>query len=147
MIRRYQDSDWEEACRVVDLSKPYELQTAAVAASFVPLASDTARIEGFKKSAVYVWEEAGHLRGLVGHQGRFIGWLFVEPAAFRRGIAQALLSHGLGRIAGDPWLWAMKENHPALALYQKNGFTILEERLTENGGLPCTAVRLGKKQP
>ncbi len=147
MIRRYQDSDWEEACRVIDLSKPYELQAAGVAASFVPLASDARRIADFQKSEVYVWEEAGRLRGLVGHQGCFIGWLFVEPAAFRRGIAQALLGHVLARIAGDPWLWAMKENRPALALYQKNGFIILEERPTENAGLPCTAVRLGKKQP
>jgi hypothetical protein len=51
------------------------------------------------------------------------------------------------RIRGDPWHWARKEGGPAPALYQNNGFTMLDERRTEIAGRPGAAVRLGRRPP
>jgi hypothetical protein len=43
MIREYEKTDWPEVCRVFGLSKPHELVTGGIAASFVPLAKDESR--------------------------------------------------------------------------------------------------------
>lgn len=145
MIRDYQASDWPEICRVFDLSKPYELASGGVADSFVPLAEDASRQADFAKSWIYVWEEDGAILGFVGHKGAYIGWMFVAPAAFRRGIGRALLRHALDRIDGDPFLWSMKGNHVAISLYESEGFAIIEERQTENNGSTCTAVKMARQ--
>ena len=145
MIREYQKLDWSEVCRVFDLSKPCELATAGVGESFVSLRDDGKRIADFARSAVFVWEESGKLRGFAGYDGSYIGWLFVDPTAFRKGIARALLRHVLSRMEGEPWLWAMKNNRPAISLYASEGFKIVEEQETRNEGMPCTAVKLQRR--
>lgn len=130
-----------------DLAKPDELATGGVAESFVPLAEDEGRHADFAKSWVYVWDEGGRILGFVGHKGAYIGWMFVDPAAFRRGIGRALLRHVLERIDGEPFLWSMKDNQAALGLYAIEGSVITEQRQTENHGLPCTAVKLIRQIP
>ncbi len=146
MIREYKIADWPEVCRVFDRSKPYELAAGGVAESFVPLAEDTARMDQFSKSTVLVWEEGKEIRGFAGFTGSYIGWLFVEPDAFRKGIGRALLRQVVGRIDGEPWLWSMNDNRAAIGLYRSEGFEITEERATQNGGMPCIAVKLMLKQ-
>jgi ribosomal protein S18 acetylase RimI-like enzyme len=146
MIREYRASDWNEVCRVFDLAKPRELATAGVEASFVPLADDVNRHASFRKSTLLVWHDAGKVDGFAGYDGSYIGWLFVDPAMFRRGIARALLRAILERIEGEPWLWSMKHNAAAIALYRSEGFAIVEERETQNGGLPCSAVKLSRRR-
>jgi ribosomal protein S18 acetylase RimI-like enzyme len=145
MIREYQEPDWSEVCRVFDLSKPYELATAGLGESFVPLRDDSKRIAAFAKSAVFVWVENGKLRGFVGYDGSYISWFFVDPTAFRKGIARALLRHMLSRMEEEPWLWAMKNNRAAVSLYESEGFKIVEERQTQNEGMPCMAVKLQRR--
>lgn len=142
MIRAYHPSDWNEVCRIFDSSKPLELASAGIEASFVPLADDAARIASFHRSTVLVWSNESTLRGFVGHEGNYIGWLFVDPIAFRRGIASALLRSVLPRIEGDAWLWVAKGNHAAIALYRSEGFEPVEVRDLWNKGLPCMAVKL-----
>jgi len=142
MIREYRQSDWSEVCRVFDRSKPCELATGGISASFRPLAEDTPRITEFAASTVFVWEEDGRVSGFAGYQGNYLGWLFVDPAAFRRGIARALLRHVVPRMGAAPWLWAMKQNRAAISLYESEGFEVVEERSTHSGGLLCTVVKL-----
>jgi ribosomal protein S18 acetylase RimI-like enzyme len=146
MIREYQETDWKEVCRVFDLSKPHELASGGIEASFVPLAKDEARMAQFSKSTVFVWEENQALRGFAGFDGVFIGWLFVDPSAFRKRIGRDLLQHLIAQIEGDPWLWALKTNHAALGLYQSEGFEIVDERPSQNGGMPCFAVKLTRRR-
>ena len=142
MIREYRQSDWSEVCRVFDRAKPHELATGGISASMVPLAEDVQRTTEFAASTVFVWEEDGKIRGFAGHQGNYLGWLFVDPAAFRRGIARALLRHVVPRMGAAPWLWAMKGNRAAIALYASEGFEVVEERSTHHGGRLCTVVKL-----
>ena len=149
MIRAYQQSHRSEVCRVFDCSKPYELASGGVIESFVPLATDEKRMTDFSNSTIFVWDEAGTLRGFIGNSGSFIGWLFVDRSAFRKGIGRALLRYLLASTPGEPWLWAMKNNQAAISLYRSEGFDIVEERSSHNGGLPCKAVKLcySRKKP
>ena len=145
MIREYRATDWTEVCRVFDLSKPHELASGGIEASFVPLAKDEARMAQFSKGTVFVWEENQALRGFAGFDGAYIGWLFVDPSAFRKRIGRDLLQHLIAQIEGDPWLWALKTNHAAIGLYESEGFEIVDERLSQNGGMPCFAVKLTRR--
>ncbi|MBK8856745.1 MAG: GNAT family N-acetyltransferase [Opitutaceae bacterium] len=97
MIREYEETDWKEVCRVFDMSKPYELASGGIEASFVPLAKDKARMAQFSKSTVFVWEENQAL-GFAGFEGAYIGWLFVDPSAFRKGIGRDLLQYLVAQI-------------------------------------------------
>ena len=106
MIREFRESDWEAVCDIFDRSKAIELKSGNIGASFVRLAEDTERTADFLKSRVYVFEDAGRLLGFAGHEGDYIGWLFVDPAAFRQGVGRALLRHCLARISGE---WACLE--------------------------------------
>lgn len=146
MIRHYEASDWSEVCRVFDLAKPLELATAGVEGAFVPLAKHEASLQLFARSKVYVWAEGSAVRGFAGHTGAYIGWLFVEPNACRKGIGRALLRRVTARIDGQPWLWVMKSNHGALALYRSEGFEIVEEQQRGNDGRPYAAVKLARKR-
>lgn len=144
MIRPYIASDWPDVCRVYDASKPIELRCGGVEASFVPLRDDHLRIDEFATSSIRVWEEDQDLFGFVGYRKDFIGWLFVHPDAFRRGIGRALLSSAVAQIEGDPYLWTMRENESAIRLYASVGFQIVEHRKTQNRGMPCHAVKMKK---
>lgn len=146
MIRPYVASDWPEVCRVYDAAKPLELWSGGVAASFIPLRDDQPRIDEFATSTVRVWDEGRSLLGFVGYLEDFIGWLFVHPDAFRKGIGRALLSAALREIDGDPYLWTMRENQPAIRLYASVGFQIAEHRQTQNRGMPCNAVKMKRTQ-
>lgn len=142
MIRPYQDSDWPMVCAVYDQSKPRELASAGVEASFTPLADDPPRIADFHHSDVHVFEENGRILGFAGRRGDYISWLYVAPNHFRRGIGRALLRELMSRIAGQPWLWSMKGNYAAISLYESEGFRIVEERTTQNRGMSAPAVKL-----
>jgi ribosomal protein S18 acetylase RimI-like enzyme len=146
VIRDYEISDWKEVCRVFNAAKPLELATAQVESSFVPLEKDEPRLAAFSRSTVIVWHDRAQVVGFAGYEGAYIGWLFVDPPFFRRGIARALLRAISARIGGKAWLWCMKSNAPALALYYSEGFEIVDQRETQNRWLPCTAVKLSRKE-
>jgi len=147
MMRDYQSADWDGVSRVFDAAKPLELAAGGVESSFVPLARDQPRLAAFARSTVIIRCDYEEVVGFVGYENSYVGWLFVDPRYFRRGIARALLREALLRMDGEPWLWCMKSNAAALALYRSEGFEIVDERETQNGGLPCTAVKLLRKKP
>ena len=145
MIRSYVAHDWSEICRVYDASKPIELSAGGVAESFRPLVEDPDRMKDFAASTVLVWEEKEAIRGFIGFRDGFIGWLFVDPSAFRRGIARNLLSRAMGMLVGEVSLWTMEGNQPAIRLYESLGFRIAERRDSANRGFPCVALKMKKK--
>jgi ribosomal protein S18 acetylase RimI-like enzyme len=71
--------------------------------------------------------------------------LVVDPAAFRRGIASALLD-ALEQREADATHWTVgtgKGNAPALALYSRRGYAPVEERIVPGG---VTWVRLERQR-
>jgi ribosomal protein S18 acetylase RimI-like enzyme len=149
MIRQYADNDWAAICCIYDAAKPIELSCAGIEESFVPLALDHKAITRFKEHKIFVFEsmENGTILGFAGHRGAFISWLFVAPQHSREGVGTQLIRYLLDQIKQPAWLWALKENVPALDLYQKEHFKITDQRPTNNLGLPCTAVKLEYMPP
>jgi GNAT superfamily N-acetyltransferase len=141
-IRAYRPDDWDAVCAIYDRAKPDELRWAGIEASFIPLRVDPGRVEGFNRHTIFVAERDGCIVGFGGHQGDYIGWLYVDPAHYRTGIGRALLRHLIGRIRGTPWLWSIKGNRAAWALYRRAGFTLTEEQRTENAGRGCMVQKL-----
>lgn len=139
-IRPYQESDWPEICRVYDAAKPLELRVDGIQPVFPPLAEDKMWADNFRHNEVFVATDGEGLTGFAGFTGPYIGWMFVDPAHFRRGIGRALLRRVLAEMDGDAWLWSLKGNDRAAALYQSEGFEALDERPALHGGVPCTAV-------
>lgn len=140
MIRPYQESDWPEICRIYDASKPLELVVEGLQPAFVPLAQDEMWAANFRNNTMFVATEGDRLTGFAGYTGIYIGWMFVDPACFRRGYGRALLRRVLADMDGEAWLWSLKGNERAASLYQSEGFEPLDERPAQHGGLPCTAV-------
>lgn len=140
MIRPYEESDWPEICRVYDAAKPLELIMDGVQPSFPPLAADKMWVDNFRSNHVFVATDGDRLTGFAGYTGPYIGWMFVDPACFRRGIGRALLRRLLEEIDGDAWLWSLKGNDRAAALYRNEGFEPIDERPAKHGDRSCTAV-------
>ncbi|MFC5187250.1 GNAT family N-acetyltransferase [Actinomadura harenae] len=69
-----------------------------------------------------------------------IGRLVVHPSAHRRGLASALLDTlDAEAPAARTLVSTGAANHPALALYKRRGFEVVEERTVE-GGLRITGL-------
>jgi ribosomal protein S18 acetylase RimI-like enzyme len=126
-IRPYTDADWEAVRAIYDLSKPDELDAAIDRRSIPPLASDPAMLALFGESVLFVAEDAGRVAGFGGYKGSYVAWLFVHPAARRRGVARALLVEMLGRLDGPVTLNVAAGNHAALRLYESLGFEVARE--------------------
>lgn len=144
-IRPYVASDWPAICRIYDAAKPVELEAGGVAASFWPLDDDPDRKKDFELSTVQVAEADDGLVGFVGVRGAYIGWLFVDPRWFRRGVGRTLLACALDAIRGEAWLWVFEGNAAAIALYTRAGFAITERRASQNRGFPSRGVKMCRR--
>lgn len=77
-----------------------------------------------------------------------IGALYVDPDHWREGVGGAMLSAGLGELAGGGWqdviLWVLPENERALTFYESFGFFVEQgiEKLEERSGRPVIRLRL-----
>jgi ribosomal protein S18 acetylase RimI-like enzyme len=64
------------------------------------------------------------------HKVGYIGWLHVEDAYRRRGVARALMTDVLGRLAAQGceqcWLTTTADNWPAQTLYLALGFAVVD---------------------
>jgi GNAT superfamily N-acetyltransferase len=145
-IRNYTDLDWSAICEIYDLAKPQELAAAGVERGFVPLGQDPEGIESFRGFTTLVWEDvvAKRVAGFGGYQDDYIGWLFVHPAWQRRGVGRALLHEMMQRIGleNEPWLWVLRGNRTAYALYASEGFAAKDTQRVNIHGLICPAIRL-----
>lgn len=52
--------------------------------------------------------------------------LYVEPAAWRRGVGSLLLRHAQNLRAGGLDLWVFQRNLAAIAFYEAHGFTVAD---------------------
>ena len=98
MISEYRESDWMAVCELYDKSKPLELECGGARGSFIPLAEDSNRTAEFRNSSIFVYEEGGRLLGFAGHDGDYIGWLFVETWVSRIRRAACVFSPGFSRM-------------------------------------------------
>ena len=140
-IRPYEPSDWQRVCQIHDASRPEELEGSCDPRAFVPIEQDP-EVAHLKKCRKLVAVLRGKVVGFVGIDGDYLGWLYVDPDYYRRGIGRELLQAGLAHISGKAWTIALAGNHKALGLYTSAGFEEVNRYESENAGYPCTCVRL-----
>lgn len=141
-IREYEPDDWDSICAIYDIAKPDELKGSADLRAILPLRDDETMQALFRDSRVLVSEADGCVVGFAGNKGNFISWLFVHPDFRRRGVAARLLCEVLRPLRGTVALNVAKNNRPARALYEKNGFLLDNEFVGQWNGYECQVARL-----
>ncbi|MFI6525995.1 GNAT family N-acetyltransferase [Streptomyces uncialis] len=127
-IRHYEDRDWEAVARIHDAARLDELRDSVGVEAFLTL-ERTAETEGLFDGEVWVAEEPdGRVAGFVALADDEVTWLYVDPAAYRRGIGARLLRYAVERGGPRIGTTVLVGNAAALALYEREGFALVETK-------------------
>ena len=77
----------------------------------------------------FVYDD-GAIKGFIMVDGKEIRKLFVEPVLQGNSIGKKLLEFAVSEMKAD-FLWALEKNKRAIAFYQRNGFSLSDERKPE----------------
>ena len=141
LIRPYEDSDRPAIGVVHDRSRPFELAGSCDPRAFVPLADDP-ESEELPEYSLLVACCDGSVVGFTGTKQDYIGWLYVDPDYWGRGIGRTLLRGAMEHTGPTAWTICLDRNERALRLYRSEGFVQVQESRDENAGYPCTCLRL-----
>lgn len=130
MVREFQRSDLE---RVLEIW----LRSNEEAHSFIPKEYWEGQRETVRtllpQAELYVWQGVGEVNGFLGLDGDRIQGIFVWPAFRGRGIGQDLLD--CAKESHDQLtLHVYQKNRPAIAFYERQGFSVTGEGLDEATG-------------
>lgn len=140
-IRAYCENDYPSIITIYANSKLDELRFESKSFKLLRLEQDKKRLSAFLESDIYVFDD-GHVRGYGAIYNNEIRALFVCPSTRGNGIGKALLEFLLTKVNGSAKLYVAKTNTPAKALYQKYGFAISSEFLTDYNGEPVNACEM-----
>jgi len=84
-----------------------------------------------------VAEVGDEVVGFSAVDGDYLGWLYVHPNHYHKGIGRKLLQNSLPLVPGEAWTIVLSENKPAIALYQSEGFNEVARFESENEGYPA----------
>jgi ribosomal protein S18 acetylase RimI-like enzyme len=142
-VRPFKAADWPFICEIHDLARPDELKGSCDARAFIPIEEDQ-EVEHLKVCQKLVAVDKEFIKGFVGIQDGYLGWLYVHPEHYGQGIGRKLLRSGLELITERAWTIALAGNNRALSLYQSEGFREVHRYKSDNAGFPCTCIRLEK---
>jgi GNAT superfamily N-acetyltransferase len=142
-LRAFRDGEWEAIIAIHDGARPDELHGSCDARAFVPLAEDP-ECDDLRRSHIIVATEAGAVVGFAAVDGNYLGWLYVAPSHYGRGIGRRLLRAALAATTGEPWTIVLAGNRRAINLYRSEGFREVARFESENAGYPCTCLRLAR---
>ncbi|WP_434026589.1 N-acetyltransferase family protein [[Pseudomonas] boreopolis] len=143
-IRPYLAEDWPRLCAIHDAARLDELRLSAGEDSFLTL-EQTAENEGLFAGEVAVALVDGEVQGFVAYRPDELSWLYVSPAAYRRGVGRALVRHVLSASRQPLTVEVLEGNEPALSLYLSEGFTVerrIAGRLEGNEAFPAVGLVL-----
>ena len=143
-IRELQAEDWPAVFRIHDAARPDELAGSCDSRAFVPLRQDPELAE-LKQCHILIAHHGGTPVGFAGVDDDYLGWLYVHPDWYRRGIGRQLLQAGLKLTSGTPWTIVLAGNKPAIRLYRSEGFVEVARFASENAGYPCTCIRMAQR--
>lgn len=142
IIRPLQSGDFDRIAEIYDLSHAQEYSGEVYQFPPQPLVDNSALLDLFHASEIFVFEDEGEIKGFVGHQGSHIAWLYVDPEFQGCGVGKQLIEFLLNRLNGIAVISVVKTNHAALHLYQQRGFRINGEYDFDYQGQPVTALVL-----
>jgi ribosomal protein S18 acetylase RimI-like enzyme len=124
-LRPYESDDWDRLCVIHDRSRMDELVAVDMTEAFLAL-DHTAQNEGLFDGQVVVAEIDGEVLGFMAFTREELSWLYVDPAAYRRGIGRALVRHAIRHSAGKLLTEVLVGNERALQLYLSEGFSLVK---------------------
>jgi ribosomal protein S18 acetylase RimI-like enzyme len=135
-------------CRPADIDAVMAIWRRASEAGhpFLPAAeldadADLVRTLYIPGAEITVAEEDGRILGFVALVGSFVGGLFVDPAAHRRGVGRRLMADAESR-RGSLTLEVYMENPSARAFYSALGYREILCQITDDQGRPHRLVRM-----
>lgn len=141
VIRPYSAEDWDALCRIHDAARPDELKGSCDPKAFVPL-NEEPEAEELRHSTVLVAQDDDEVIGFSAVDDNYLGWLYVHPDHYHKGIGRRLLQEALQLVSGEAWTTVLAGNRPAIALYRSEGFDEVARFESDNEGYPCTCLRM-----
>jgi len=132
-IRKYNTEDFNQIAAIYNAAHPDEFYREKGQFSLVPWAEDKYILSILDSSDVYVYEEAAIL-GFCGFLDNKLNWMFVEPKARGTRVATKLLSYIVPKLPENSFLFVLKSNVRAIALYEKFGFVAQQEFMIDFQG-------------
>jgi GNAT superfamily N-acetyltransferase len=124
-IRRALQADWAKMIALHRRAAVHERRLTGIDADDSDIADAQHRFRGELRVAV---DGPGQrLLGFVSWTGTEVAWLYVEPAAFRRGIGTMLMQHALDEIGFVAHIRVLVGNMPMLGLCLSQGFAPVDE--------------------
>lgn len=120
-IREYQEKDYEEICRIHDLSRKEELKIVGAEKYFTPLKVAPYRDDLFS-CKIYVAYDKNKILGFVAVHPQEFDYIYVDPNYQNKGIGFSLAKTALKYMQRPVILNVFTENIKAKKLYQKLGF-------------------------
>ncbi len=142
--RDYQDQDWKAICRIHDRARPDELKGSCDPRAFIPIEQDE-EVEDLKRSQKFVACDGDKVVGFVAVDEKYVSFLYVDPAYYGRGIGRNLLQMGVETAGPGAWTIVLHKNHPAIKLYESQGFKEVRRFDSDNAGYPCTCLRMERE--
>jgi ribosomal protein S18 acetylase RimI-like enzyme len=140
-IRTFELQDWTRVCEIHDLARPDELRGSCDPKAFVPILNDP-QVQDLKLSQKFVAEINTHIVGFVGVNQKCLGWLYIDPAFYQRGVGKRLLAKGLEAIGPGAYTIVLAGNQDAINLYLGAGFKEVRQFNSDNEGYPVVCLRL-----
>lgn len=140
-IREYNENDKKSILNIYAQSKLDELKFENIEYKLLPLEEDNDRFSKLIESDIYVYDNNG-IVAYGAHFGSEIRALFVLPGARRKGIGLKLFEFILSKIYGNASLYVTASNGPAINLYRKYGFKIIEEFETSYNSINVKAIKM-----
>ena len=126
-IRPYQDTDWESICQIHDEARIDELTGSVDLAAFLTL-EETAKNEGLFDDQIWVYCLEEKVVGFVAIGEDEVTWLYIDPSHYKKGIGTSLLRFAIDQCGNKITVSVLSENKPAMNLYIKQGFKLVEKR-------------------
>lgn len=120
-IREYQEKDYEELCRIHDLSRKEELKIVGAEKYFTSLKIAPYKDDLFS-CKIYVADDDNKVLGFVAVHPQEFDYIYVDPDYQNKGIGFSLAKVALKHMKRPVSLDVFTENIKAKKLYQKLGF-------------------------
>lgn len=143
-FRPYRKDDFARLCEIHDAARMKELSYTDQQGAFIPLV-EAAVTEHLFDYTLVVAEADGRVDGFVAYNSNELGWLYVHPSCFRRGIATLLTKQVIVDGGPEISLEVLHANQPAFELYKKLGFDLVRTvsgNMAGNEAFPVTIHEL-----
>lgn len=143
-LRNYEPGDWQAICDIHDAARPDELRGSCDPRAFVPIQNDP-EVKELESSKKVVAVNGDHVVGFVGTKDKEIGWLYVHPDFYSKGVGRKLLKHAIEKLGPGARTIVLEGNQAAINLYRSEGFSQIHRFESNNAGYPCVCLIMEQK--